>query len=74
MNQNAASWDRVGRAVAGVGMLACSLLAPLPLMVRVLAFGVGGAYMMATALFGVCLGYKILGISTCPVDRKRTMS
>jgi len=64
----------VSRAVAGVGMIACSVLAPLPAMVRVLALGLGGAYMLATALFGACLGYKIVGISTCPVDRKGTMS
>ena len=74
MNQNLATWDRAGRAVAAVGMLACSFLAPLPVVVRVLALGVSGAYMLATALFGACLGYKLLGVSTCPVVRKRNMS
>jgi len=43
-------------------------LAPLPLVVRVPAFGVLGAYMLVTALAGTCLGYKLMGRSTCPAD------
>ena len=71
MKQNAANWDRVLRAVAGFGMLTCAVFAPLPLLVRVLALGGGGVYMLGSALMGSCLGYKMMGISTCPVDPKR---
>ena len=68
MKPNAASWDRALRAIAGCGMLLCSLFAPLPLLVRVLAFGGGGVYMLGSAIVGSCLGYRMMGISTCPVD------
>jgi hypothetical protein len=65
MKQNVARRDRVIRAVAGVGMLAAGVFAPLPALVRLLALGGGGVYMLATAVFGACLGYRMLGISTC---------
>jgi hypothetical protein len=68
MKPNAASWDRALRAIAGCGMLLCSLFAPLPLLVRIFAFGGGGLYMLGTAIGGSCLGYRMMGISTCPVD------
>ena len=51
-------------------MLICSVFAPLPLLLRVLALGGGGVYMLGTALVGSCLGYRLMGISTCPVDQK----
>ncbi len=71
MKKNIASWDRIFRAIAGLSMLACSFLAPLPLLVRLVAFGVGGAYMIGTALVGTCLGYKLMGFSTCPIEQSR---
>lgn len=67
---NAATWDRTLRAIAGLAMLTCSVFAPLPLLIRLLALGGGGAYMLGTALVGSCLGYRMMGISTCPVDGK----
>ena len=72
MKQNVASWERVVRTVAGGGLLAGGFFAPLPLSARLLAFGGAGIYLLATALHGTCLGYKMMGISTCPVDRTRT--
>jgi hypothetical protein len=69
MKQNVARRDRALRAVAGVGMLVCSVFAPLPPFVRLLALGGGGVYLLATAVFGACLGYRMLGISTCRADR-----
>jgi Protein of unknown function (DUF2892) len=71
MKRNVARWERIARTVAGAGMLAGSFLAPLPPLVRLLAFGGGGLYLLATALAGTCLGYKMLGISTCPVDQTK---
>jgi len=72
MKQNVARRDRALRAVAGCGMLAGSVLAPFPWAVRLLALGGGGLYLLATALFGACLGYRMLGISTCRAGRTRT--
>ena len=70
LKPNAANWDRTLRAIAGLAMLTSSVFAPLPLLLRMLALGGGGAYMLGTALVGSCLGYRLMGISTCPVDRK----
>jgi hypothetical protein len=71
MKKNVSSRERALRVVAGGGMLACSVLAPLPMLLRALAFGAGGLYMIGTALAGTCLGYKMMGISTCSVDPKK---
>ena len=51
-------------------MLAGVFLAPLPLLVRVLALGGGAAYLLGSALVGTCLGYRLIGVSTCPVGKK----
>ena len=53
-------------------MIVCSIFAPLPILVRVLVLGGGGLYMLETALVGTCFGYKMMGISYCPADPKRT--
>jgi hypothetical protein len=55
MKQNAATWDKALRALAGIAMIVCSVFAPLPLLVKVIALGGGGAYMMGSALFGTCM-------------------
>lgn len=71
MQQNAATWDRILRAMAGLAMLAGAFLAPLPLLARVLALGGTGTYLLVSSLVGTCLGYRLLGISTCPVAKQR---
>ena len=71
MKQSAASCDRILRAIAGLTMITSSFLVPLPLLVRVLALGFGGVYMVATTLVGTCLFYKLMGLSTCPVQQRR---
>jgi len=71
MKQNVARWERIARTAVGIGMPVAGALAPLPLLMRLLAFG-GGIYLLATALSGTCLGYKMLGLSSCPVDRRKT--
>ena len=74
MKNNIASWDRVLRALGGVAMLICGVFAPLPLLVRVLALGLGGTYMLGTALAGSCLGYRLMGYSTCPIAQKGNLT
>jgi len=68
MTNNIASCDRILRSIAGLTMFTSIFFVPLPLLVRVLALGLGGVYMIATALVGTCLGYKLMGVSTCPVQ------
>lgn len=67
MTTNVGKMDRVFRALGAIGMLAAAFLAPLPVEVRVPLFGLLAAYMSFTALAGTCLGYKLMGMSTCPV-------
>ena len=71
MKRNVARWERIIRTLAGGGLLVGAFLVPLPPLVRLLAFGGGGVYLLATALSGTCLGYKMMGISTCPAERTR---
>lgn len=68
MKKNVGSLDRSARALAAVALATCSVLAPLPPAVRVPAFGLMALYMAATALLGSCLGYRLMGRSTCPVE------
>lgn len=71
MKRNVGNWDRIVRGLGALAMLTCSVMAPLPLLVRVIVFGAGGAYMLFTALAGTCLGYRIMGRSTCPLEPAR---
>lgn len=74
MKRNTASWDRILRALAGLALAACALFMPISPLIRALAFGGGAIYMLGTALAGTCLGYRMLGISTCPIEQKRTLA
>lgn len=71
MKTNVGTWDRVARAVAAALMVAAAALAPLPLAVRIAALGLPAIYMAFTALTGTCLGYRMMGRSTCPVSTPR---
>jgi len=71
MNRNVAHWDRILRAVAGVSMIAGSFFMPWSLAVRVLLLGMMGGYLVMTALAGTCFGYKMMGMTTCPLQAKR---
>lgn len=70
MNRNVANWDRILRAIAGAAMIAAGVTLSLPLVVRVLALGMTGGYLVLTSLAGTCLGYKMTGMTTCPVHAK----
>lgn len=67
MTKNVGLVDRALRAVAAISMGLCAVLAPLPVVVRVPLFAALGAYMLWTSLSGTCLGYRLMGRSTCPV-------
>lgn len=68
MKRNLGSLDRSFRGIGALALLICSVMAPLPLLIRVATFGVAGCYLLFTALAGTCLGYTLMGKSTCPVD------
>ncbi|UJR82163.1 YgaP family membrane protein [Sandaracinus amylolyticus] len=66
MGRNVGGWDRAARAVGALGMIVCAVIAPMPLVARV-GLVVIALYVTGTALVGTCLGYRLMGKSTCPV-------
>ena len=70
MKANVGTADRVLRALVGIAMLVCSVILPLPIVARAAVFGGMGAYLVLTSLVGSCLGYRFLGRSTCPVEKR----
>jgi len=71
MKKNLGNADRALRAAAVVALVTCSVALPLPLLIRVSAFGSMAAYLLFTVLAGTCLGYKLIGKSTCPTPVQR---
>lgn len=71
MTRNVGNGDRIMRALGGASLLTCSLLAPLPLAVRVGVLGPMGVYLLVTTLVGTCIGYALMGKSTCPGGARR---
>lgn len=69
MKKNLGSMDRTARGLAALGMVLGASLAPVELAVRV-GLGATGAYVLFTALAGTCLGYRLMGLSTCPVESR----
>ena len=69
MKQNLGTMDRVIRAVAAVGLAGGAVAAPLPWAVRLAGLGLGAVYLLFTVLAGSCVGYRLIGISTCPNER-----
>ena len=70
MKQNVGRIDRIARALMGLGLVVAALVAPVPLAVRALAFGAMGAYLLMAALSGRCVGYHLLGRSTCSLTAR----
>ena len=68
MTKNVASWDRVGRGVMAAVMLTCAVMAPFSLPLRLAVFALPALYVAFTALAGTCLGYRLMGYSTCPIS------
>lgn len=63
---NVGTADRALRAIAATMLFLAAALAPLSPAVRLLGLGGMGAYLMFTAIAGTCLGYRLMGRSTCP--------
>jgi hypothetical protein len=73
MKRNVGTVDRAVRAVGAAALMIGGVAAPLPLPLpaRVALFGAMAAYLAFTALAGTCLGYGLLGKSTCPARALR---
>jgi hypothetical protein len=69
MKQNLSTMDRVIRLVAAAALAAGVVAAPLPWAVRIAGLGATAVYLLFTSLAGTCLGYRLMGISTCPKER-----
>jgi len=62
---NVGTADRVARTLAGAMMLLAAILIPIPFVGRV-GLAAMGLYLFGTAASGTCLGYRLMGRSTCP--------
>lgn len=71
MKRNLGNGDRLLRVVGGLALITCAVMAPLPLAVRLAVFAVTGGYLLLSALAGTCLGYALMGRSTCPIEPHR---
>ncbi len=71
MNHNVGSLDRTIRGIAGIAMASSAFVLPLPFPALGVALGAMGGYLVLTALFGRCLGYRMMGRSTCALGPGR---
>ncbi|AKF85254.1 hypothetical protein MFUL124B02_10790 [Myxococcus fulvus 124B02] len=63
--------ERFFRALGGLMLVTGAAMAPLSLTIRLAVFGALGVYLLFSALAGSCLGYALMGRSTCPVEPGR---
>ena len=71
MEKNLGMSDRAARGLSVLGLVACGIYSPLPALVRVPVFGVLAVYLLYTALSGTCVGYALLGKTTCSSSVRR---
>lgn len=69
MKRNVGTMDRMARTVGGGAMIAAVALAPVSPALLVGGLAMGG-YLLATALAGTCVGYRLMGRSTCPHEAR----
>ena len=70
MSTNVGNADRIARVVASFVLVAVAVIAPVPLLAQI-GLGIAALYMLGTAVAGTCLGYKMMGKSTCPTRAMR---
>ena len=66
MTRNIGAVDRWLRVLAGLALAVGAVAAPFSLGVRLGVFGLNAAYLLWSALAGSCVGYRLMGKSTCP--------
>lgn len=65
MKANVGGIDKVLRIVAGVALLGLGVAGVVPLLV-----GLIGIVPLATGLLGWCPAYTLLGLNSCPMEKK----
>jgi hypothetical protein len=70
MRKNLGNADRMLRVAGASAAACCAALAPYPFELRLGVFGGTAAYLLLTALMGTCLGYRLIGRSTCPTGER----
>jgi hypothetical protein len=65
MKKNLANWDRALRIGGTVLAAFGALLLPAHVGLRA-ALGLSAVYLLWSSLAGTCLGYRLLGMSSCP--------
>ncbi|MFO0547676.1 MAG: DUF2892 domain-containing protein [Polyangiaceae bacterium] len=68
MKKNLGSLDRAARGAGALAAFVTALVLGLPTIAR-LGLVATGVYLVYTALAGTCLGYRMMGLSTCPTKR-----
>jgi hypothetical protein len=63
MTQNSGGIDKILRIVAGIALIALTVMGVLPV------WGYIGIVPLATGLMGWCPLYTVLGINTCPMKK-----
>lgn len=66
MKNNEAGWDRAIRVVLGLSLLALTVVGPQTWL------GLLGLVPLATGIGGFCPLYRLLGVSTCPVQKSES--
>ncbi len=64
MKFNVGTIDRVLRVIAGVALIALAATGTIGL------WGYIGVVPLATGLFKFCPAYVLLGVNTCPMDKR----
>ncbi|MEO7092239.1 MAG: DUF2892 domain-containing protein [Polyangiales bacterium] len=67
MNHNVGTLDRFARGLGGLAMAGSPFVLALPSPALSIGLGATGVYLALTAVFGRCLGYRLMGRSTCAV-------
>jgi hypothetical protein len=63
MKTNVGTLDRIARVVLGLVLIALTLTGAIGV------WGWIGVVPLATAVFGFCPAYTLLGVSTCPMKK-----
>jgi hypothetical protein len=65
MMKNVGRLDRAARTLLAIAMLLGAWRAPLAMLPRA-GLAALGTYFAITVLLGTCLGYRMMGLSSCP--------
>ena len=71
MNHNVGSLDRIMRVILGIAMASSAAVLQLPSPASAIGLGMMGGYLVLTAMFGRCVGYRLMGRSTCALGSGR---